>query len=111
MKERVRRELLPRLDDVRRDVELNHRSHEPPEEHMSSLMESFETLKEYFGDDQDAARIIEREEEYANEWIGENTPEEPKRKPRKSGKVETAERPAGDRSIFDDIDDCPDLET
>lgn len=111
LKRRVRAELLPRLDDVRRDVESNHRSDDPPEEHMSSLMESFETLKEYFGDDQDAARIIAREEKYANEWIGENTPEEPKRKPRKLGKVETAEKPMGDRSIFDDIDDDPDMMT
>jgi hypothetical protein len=111
MKQRVRKELLPRLDDVRRDVELNHRADDPPEEHMSSLMESFETLKEYFGDDQDAARVIEREERYANEWIGENTPEEPKRKPRKLGKVETAAKPAGDRSIFDDIDDDPHMGT
>ena len=71
-------ELLPRLDDVRRNVQSNHRSDEPPEEHMSSLMESFETLKEHFGDDQDATRIIDRETQSANQWMGENTPEEPK---------------------------------
>jgi hypothetical protein len=104
LKARVRTELLPRLDDVRRDVESNHRGEDPPEEHMSTLMESFGTLKEYFGDDPDAARIIDRETRHANEWIGENTPEEPKRKSRKLGRVETADRPQGARSIFDDID-------
>jgi hypothetical protein len=104
LKRRVRAELLPRLDDVRRDVQSNHSS-ESPEEHMSSLMESFDTLKKHFGDDAEAAAIINRETRFANEWIGENTPEEPKRKPRKLGKVETADRPDGARSIFDDIDE------
>jgi hypothetical protein len=104
LKKRVRAELLPRLDDVRRNVESNHNSDGPPEEHMSSLMESFDTLKQHFGDDEDVVRIIDRETRHANEWIGENTPEDPKRKPRKLGKVETADRPQGGRSIFDDID-------
>jgi len=48
--------------------------------------------------------VIEREIEYANEWIGENTPEEPKRKGRKLGKFEGPDKPQGGRSIFDDID-------
>jgi len=104
LKRRVRTELLPRLDDVRREVESNHRSDEPPEEHMSSLMESFDTLKEYFSDDAEAVRIIDRETGYLNEWIGENTAEEPKRKPRKLGKVEAMDKPQGGRSIFDDVD-------
>jgi hypothetical protein len=104
LKRRVRTELLPRLDDVRRNVESNHSSDEPPEEHMASLMESFDTLKEHFGDDPEAGRIIDRETGRANEWIGENTPEEPKRKPRRLGKVEGADKPNGGRSIFDDID-------
>lgn len=111
LKARVRTELLPRLDDVRRNVESNHRGEDPPEEHMSTLMESFGTLKEHFGDDADAARIIDRETRHANEWIGKNTPEEPKRKSRKLGKVETADRPHGGRSIFDDIDADEAVET
>lgn len=68
-------------------------------------LESFDTLKKHFGDDREAADIIDRETRCASEWIGENTPEEPKRKPRKLGKVETADRPDGARSIFDDIDE------
>jgi hypothetical protein len=76
LKRRVRSELLPHLDDVRRNVQSDHYSSESPEEHMSSLMESLDTLKNHFGDDQEAAGIIDRETRYANEWIGENTPEE-----------------------------------
>jgi len=110
LKQRVRSELLPRLGDVRRNVESNHSSGDPPEEHMASLLESFDTLKEYFGEEEDAARIVERETQYANQWIGENTPEEPKRKPRKLGKVGGPEKPQGARSIFDDIDAHDDAE-
>lgn len=104
LKRRVRVELLPRLGDVRRNIQLNHSSDDSPEEHMASLLESFDTLKEHFGEEEEAARIIERETEYANQWIGENTPEEAERKPRKLGRVEESAKPQGARSIFDDID-------
>ena len=49
-------------------------------------------------------KIIERETRRANEWIGENTPDEPKQKPRKLGKVGTQQKANSTRSIFDDID-------
>jgi hypothetical protein len=71
---------------------------------MASLMESFDTLKKNFGEEAEAARIIEREAEYANQWIAENTAEEPDREPRKLGRVEEPATPRGERSIFDDID-------
>ena len=104
LKARVRSELLPRLGDVRRNVQSNHSSNEPPEEHMSSLLESFETLNTYFGGDEDAARIIERETRRAHEWIGENTEEDPAVEPRQLGKVEAVKKPEGSRNVFDDID-------
>ena len=103
--ERVRSELLPRLDDVRRDWEGNHSSDERPEEHMQQLLTSFDTLEDVFADDEFAMRIIEREIEATQEWIAENTPEEPERSPRTLGSVETAAPPQSVRSIFDDIDD------
>jgi hypothetical protein len=49
-------------------------------------------------------KIIDREIRRANEWIGEHTPDEPKQKPRKLGKVGTRARSNSSRSIFDDID-------
>ncbi len=100
----VRTQLLPRLDDVRREVQLNHQSSEPPDEHMQQLLESFETLKKHCGDDPRAAKIIEQETRLANEWIAEKAPEEPDRRPRTLGKVETIDKPLGTRSIFDDVD-------
>ncbi len=43
--------------EVRENVELNHQVDEPPEEHMSALMESFGTLTLHFGEEPDAAGI------------------------------------------------------
>jgi hypothetical protein len=111
LKERVRSELLPRLEEVRRNVELNHRLDEPPEEHMSSLMEIFDTLALHFGEDSEAARVVERQRRYANEWIGDHTPDEPKRKPRTLGNLEKPEKPRSGRSVFDDIDDDASTDT
>lgn len=102
--QRVRAELLPKLDDVLIEHQLNHTSDEPPEEHMYQILWSFETLKKCFADDADAVKIIDREIRRANEWIGEHTPDEPKRKTRKLGKVGTPEKSNSGRSIFDDID-------
>ncbi|MDP1946997.1 MAG: hypothetical protein Q8L77_05795 [Nitrospirota bacterium] len=101
---RVQTELLPRLGDVRRERESNHSSDEPPEEYMQKLLELFDSLKNKFGDDVDAAKLIDHEIRRTSEWIDDKTPEEPKRAPRKLGKVETQEKPQSTRSIFDDVD-------
>jgi hypothetical protein len=102
--QRVRTQLLPRLGDVRREVQSNHSEGEPPEEHMGQLLGAFETLKKYFGDDEGSVKIIEREIRHANEWIGENTSDEPEKVPRTLGKIDAPEKPQGVRSIFDDVD-------
>lgn len=108
--QKVRIELLPRLGDVRREWQSNHSSGDPAE-HMQPLLESFETLKKRFADDQDATKIIDGQIQRANEWIGEQSPEEePERRPRKLGKVAAGIRAENERSIFDDIDAGSDIE-
>lgn len=102
--ERVRTDLLPRLGDVRREWESNHSSGEAPQEDMQQLLELFDSLKERFADDELAAKLIEGQIRRTNEWIDENTPEEPERSPRRLETVEASERPQSARSVFDDID-------
>ena len=104
--ERVRGELLPRLDDVRMDWELNHPSTQRAEEYMDQLLAWFDILKGIFVDDEVATNIVERETDAAREWILDNTPHEPERSARTLGTVDTTEAPQGERSIFDDIDDA-----
>ncbi|MCX5827619.1 MAG: hypothetical protein NTV58_06415 [Deltaproteobacteria bacterium] len=102
--ERVRAELLPRLGDVRRRWQSERPPFQSPEEYMQQLLESFDSLKNRFGDDPSAVELIDREVRLTNDWIGENTPEEPEGSSRKLGKVEATEKPQSTRSIFDDID-------
>ena len=101
----VRSDLLPRLSDVRLEVQGQYESSGPPDEHMQLVLESFNTLKKQFGDEVEATEIIEREIRLANEWIGETEPSEPKVSPRTLGTVEPSEERHSTRSIFDDIDD------
>jgi hypothetical protein len=104
LREKVRTELLPQLTSVRRERESDYRLGDPPDEHMQQLLESFETLKKCFADDENAAKIIEWEIQKTNEWIDENTSDEQERSPRSLGKVEASDKPQSSRSIFDDID-------
>lgn len=102
--DRVRTELLPRLDDVRREWESNHSSDESPAGHMQQLFEVFDSLKNQFGEEEGAAELIDSEIQRTREWIDDNTPEEPERAPRKLEKVEAQGKPQSTRSIFDDVD-------
>lgn len=102
--EASRAELLPKLPELRLEVQNDHSS-DPPEEHMQDILESLSTLKMRFSGDADAVKLIDREIELANEWIAETETPEPKVSPRTLGAVEPSEDQHGTRSIFDDIDE------
>lgn len=99
----VRADLLPRLSTVREKEQAGYRADEPAEEYMEHLVESFKTLKNKFGDDAEAVRIIDREIDLAKDWINDNDSERPDREPRSLGPAGTIDKPHGTRSIFDDV--------
>lgn len=103
--ERVRTDLLPKLDEVRMNAQNEHQPDVPPDEHMQDVLESLSTLRSCFGDDDGAVKAIEWETDLVNEWIAETDPPEPKVSPRALGAVEPSEERRGTRSIFDDIAD------
>lgn len=101
---RVRADLLPRLGRVREKEQDGYRADEPADEYMEHMFERFKTLKDKFGDDAEAVRIIEREIGLAKDWISDNDRELPDRAPRSLGTAGTIDKPHGSRSIFDDVD-------
>lgn len=100
----VRAELLPRLGRVRETEQGGYRADEPPDEYMEHIFERFKTLKEKFGEDAEAVRIIDREIDLAKDWIIDNDRERPDRAPRSLGTAGPIDKPHGSRSIFDDVD-------
>jgi uncharacterized protein (UPF0305 family)/energy-coupling factor transporter ATP-binding protein EcfA2 len=103
--ETVRINLIPNLGDVRRNVESNHDSSEPPDEHMQDLLDTFSTLKKIFTDDKNVVVTLDREIDIVNAWIAETEPPEPNLSPRTLGTANMTEEKHGTRSIFDDIDE------
>jgi hypothetical protein len=101
---RVRADLLPRLDRVREKEQDGYRADEPADEYMEHVFESFKTLKNQFGDDAEAVRIIDREIDLAKDWIYDNDRVRPDRAPRSLGTAGGSDKPHGTRSIFDDVD-------
>ncbi len=102
--QRVRTEVLPRLGPIRHKWESKHSPDESPEAHMQPLLDFFGSLEARFSDDKSAIELIDDQIRRTKSWIRENTPDDPKRSPRKLGKVEAAGKPPTTRSIFDDID-------
>lgn len=101
---RVRTDLLPRLRMVREKEQDGYRADEPADEYMEHMFESFKTLKNKFGDDPEAVRIIDREIDLAKDWISDNDRERPDRASRSLGTAGTIDKQHGTRSIFDDVD-------
>ncbi len=101
---RIRADLLPRLGRVREKEQDGYGADEPADEYMEHMFESFKTLKNKFGDDAEAVRIIDREIDLAKDWISDNDRERPDRAPRSLGTAGTIDKPHGSRSIFDDVD-------
>lgn len=101
---RVRAELVPRLDDVTLEWADEYSYDGSPEDYMQPLLDLLSALKRRFGDDNEVARVIEREMRWTQDWIAEHAPEEPEIEPRRLGEIEVSEQPQSTRSIFDDID-------
>jgi uncharacterized protein (UPF0305 family) len=101
----VKTDLIPKLQDLRRNAQSSHSSSDSPDEHMQGTLESLGTLKKRFGEDEQLVKLIDREIELVNEWISATEHPEPKVRPRVLGAVEYPVERHGTRSIFDDIAD------
>lgn len=105
MLELVKTGLLPKLQHVRLNAQSSYLSSESPDEHMQGVLESLGILKKRFAEDEQLAKVIDREIDLVNEWISETDPPEARVGPRVLGAVEHSMEKHGTRSIFDDIAD------
>ena len=102
--DKVHNQLIPRLEDVRRDIEENYQTNESAEEHMQPFLDTLEILKKHFGNNIQTNKIIGEQIDLANDWISENTVEEPEIEIEALGNIDAKEPGILSRSIFDDID-------
>ncbi|HET9956795.1 MAG TPA: hypothetical protein VFQ61_20005, partial [Polyangiaceae bacterium] len=108
--ERIELELLPRLGDVRLNMQSHYCSSTSPEEHLQPLLDVFSTLRKYFQNDHHLVRLIDDEVQLASEWVEKTETPDSGRAPRALGRVEAQASPEGIRSIFDDVDASRDEE-
>lgn len=100
----VRANLLPKLGSVREREQDGYSADEPADEYMEHLLGTFKTLKDKFGHDAEAVRVIDREIDLAKDWVSDNEYEPPDRETRSLGTAGNVDKPHGSRSIFDDVD-------
>ncbi|ALA26698.1 hypothetical protein [Piscirickettsia salmonis] len=103
--EKVRCDLLPNLSYMRERTQDDYDPSDEPDEHMETILESLNILKNQFSESEDTVKIIEHEIEIVNQWVAESDSPEPKIHPRSFGAVTPSEKKHGTRSIFDDIDE------
>ena len=104
----VREEVVPRLGDIRDDLQFAYSSGDRADEHMQGLLEYFESIKTHFIEEETVVRAVEEEIWRAETWIEENTRDEAyEAAPGQLSMFEmgTHERTQDSRSIFDDIDE------
>ena len=105
--QRVKSELLPRLNEVRWEWESNCPPDLLPEDYMQPLLEFFDSLKIQFTADGGITNDLDYQVSAIYEWVDENMPEGTTNNPQQLGGLgasEGIEGPGSRRSIFDDID-------
>jgi hypothetical protein len=101
---RMQSELLPRLEDVRREWQSNYYSDYDPEEHIQPFLDLVDALDRLIGKASLATKLVEQQERLARQWIDENRSEWIEMPIRELGHIETQDKPVSTRNIFEDID-------
>jgi hypothetical protein len=107
VKEKVKLELLPMLDQVRvkRQDEFRTYNSDSSEEHMEEFFDKMSVLLEEFEEDAVILKKVEYEVNSAKNWVAANNLDEQEEKPeRVLDTEEKSEALVVTRSIFDDID-------
>jgi len=101
----VRTEVLPRIEEIRREHQSNRAPDDDPEWHMRRFNQLLRSIEIEYPHSRRIRNILERERLLIQEWIYENPREEESSDPRDITVYEQLASPDGIRSIFDDIDE------
>ena len=102
--QKIRSELLPRIDKVRLEWQAEHVSDDDAEEHMQPFVDGLETIRKEFSNDPQIEQLIQAERKRVKEWIEEQEPEKTGSPDRRLADIPLTEGADEERSIFDDID-------
>jgi energy-coupling factor transporter ATP-binding protein EcfA2 len=107
VREQVRENLLPQLDQLRRkrEGEFREYNHDTSEEHMEEFFDRMNILLEVFGEEPALSKKVEAEIFRAKDWVEENNFDAHAVRPERM--LSSAEAPlttTTTRNIFDDID-------
>ncbi len=104
LRKRVRTEMVPRINDIRREWQSGRGGQDSAQDQMQPLLESLETLRVEY-DDPEVREIVDIETQHINDWIAEQEGyEEPDPTRRSISDINTSDGFDSRRSIFDDVD-------
>jgi energy-coupling factor transporter ATP-binding protein EcfA2 len=105
LKQGVLVELVPRLANVRRNVQSNHELEDDPEGHMRHFMEVLDSVEQEFPDEQTVKMAVEHERSRVKAWIDEQPSESREESPRRLTVSESDAVSSTSRSVFDDVEE------
>jgi len=104
LKHAMRTELLPRIEEVRVNLQASHQEDEDAEWHMRRFNQILDALRDQYPRSQRIHNAVKRERVRVQEWIEQReTPPEVVR--RKIGAEDSQAIPASERAIFEDVDE------
>ncbi|KAA0075856.1 hypothetical protein CIW54_26080 [Paraburkholderia sp. T12-10] len=104
LKQGLLTELVPKIADVRGNVEFNYRSEDDADDHMRHFMEVLSAVEQEFPGDEDIEAVVQHERGRAQEWIDDHLPEESEQNARELTVADSDMLKSAGRSIFDDVD-------
>jgi hypothetical protein len=106
VKEKAQSELVPRLSDLRYDLQSEFDHDDDPDDHMEDYREKLNILKNAFENDSAVQEVVDTEMRKIKTWVSKNPQDTTKTRPQRSlTNITTEPEFVSTRSIFDDIDE------
>ena len=105
LRQGTRSQLVPRLDDLRLEVQGDHDGDDDPEDHMRYFVGVLDALQDEFRYDEGVKTVISDQRLRIKAWVEDRTHEPRSVEERQLALPEAQQEAVSTRSIFDDVDD------